>query len=100
MRPSFVKIDVEGHELRVLEGFSVPVGAVSFEFAADYLGSARPCVRRLAEVGRYRFHYSVHEAMRLELSAWVGRGDFVGMIDGWNPGSVLLGATYARCERG
>jgi FkbM family methyltransferase len=69
--PVFVKIDVEGGELAVLEGLSTPVTALSFEFLPQALDAADACVARLEALGPYRFNWSSAESSRLELTVWV-----------------------------
>ena len=55
--PSFIKIDVEGHELEVLEGLSNPVKYISFEFSAEEIEIAIKCIDKLTLLGRYNFNY-------------------------------------------
>jgi FkbM family methyltransferase len=48
-RPYFVKIDVEGHELQVLSGLSIPVPVLSFEVnLPEFRSEGIQCVERLA----------------------------------------------------
>jgi FkbM family methyltransferase len=51
--PGFVKIDVETYDPQVLQGLSVPVRGLSFEWVAALPGHYETCVRRLAELGDY-----------------------------------------------
>lgn len=66
-RPTFVKIDVEGYESKVLSGLSMPVKAISFEFIPEDVQSAMICVEHLSRLGDYRFNFSLGESMRFEL---------------------------------
>jgi FkbM family methyltransferase len=68
--PDFVKIDVEGYELHVLNGLSTPVPALSFEFTPEVMDVAIGCVRRLATLGDYTFNHSVEESMRWASPFW------------------------------
>lgn len=82
-RPAFVKIDVEGGELGVLQGLSTAVPALSFEFLPRALDAARACVARVETIGPYRFNWSMAESSVLALPRWV-------------PGPALLQALQAE----
>ncbi len=69
--PAFVKVDVEGGELNVLQGLSQPVPALSFEFLPAALDAAEDCVRRIESLGRYQFNWSIAESSRLAGPVWV-----------------------------
>ncbi len=73
-QPGFVKIDVEGMEDAVLAGLSSPIPALSFELLPAFKEPALAAVRRLTEVGRYRFNLSVGETMRFVWSDWIDAG--------------------------
>jgi len=79
--PRFMKIDVEGYELQVLRGLSVPVPARSMEFATETLDATKQCVARIASLGDYRFQVSLGESMRFEPGGWLTSGDMVSRID-------------------
>jgi FkbM family methyltransferase len=60
--PRFVKIDVEGYEAEVVRGLSVAVHAVSIEYNAETLDTARAAAERLralatAAGSTYRFNH-------------------------------------------
>ncbi len=54
--PRYVKIDVEGFEIKVLGGLSQPVQVVSVEFLPAFPAMTRAVIDRLAELGDYRFN--------------------------------------------
>lgn len=72
--PFFVKIDVEGHELGVLQGMRRPVPYLSFEVnLPEFLDEGVQCIERLQQVSaQSRFNYAgpkIGEGLRL--ADWV-----------------------------
>lgn len=93
--PSFVKIDVEGFELSVLQGLSQPVRALSFEYLPALHERATGCVQRLAQLGDYEFNHSPGESLVLAGDRWL---DAAG-IGEWLAGLHVCagsGDVYAR----
>jgi len=70
--PDFCKIDVEGSELAVLEGLSVPLPLLSFEYIPATREMALACIDRLQALGDYRYNWSVGEEQRLASDVWLG----------------------------
>ncbi len=103
-RPAFIKIDVEGLEGDVLAGLTLPVPALSFEFTTLQPGSAAACLRRLAELGQYRYNAALGESQALIHTEWL---DAVAM-ENWvstlpqaaNSGDVYAVLTGAELPKG
>lgn len=68
--PDFCKIDVEGYELEVLNGLSVPLPALSVEYLPSAVEEAFRCMERLQNLGNYEFNLSARETMRLKWKQW------------------------------
>jgi len=64
--PKFIKIDVEGYELEVLEGLSSPIDIISFEYTVpEQSYRINQCIQRLRSImnDQIIFNYSVGESM-------------------------------------
>jgi FkbM family methyltransferase len=94
--PSFLKIDVEGHEPEVLAGLSTPVPAVSIEWVPELFENARRCIERLGEIGDYEFNLSWGESMKFSRKDWRSAGSILTVIGEFQEESTLFGDIYAR----
>jgi FkbM family methyltransferase len=95
--PGFVKIDVEGHECDVLCGVSVALPALSFEITTLQRDVARRAVRRLTDLGRYRFNISLGEEHRLRLRSWVAADEICDLTEQLPP-DANSGDVYAMLD--
>jgi len=93
--PDFVKIDVEGFELEVLKGLSVPLPMLSFEFTTIQRDIAMACVDRLGDLGAYDFNISLGEDHRLHHATWVSPDAMRAHLAAL-PHSANSGDIYAR----
>jgi len=69
--PAFCKIDVEGSEEKVLEGLTVPLPALSFEFFPTTPERTMACIGKLEMLGNYRFNYSITESYTYVSDVWL-----------------------------
>lgn len=61
--PDFIKLDVEGNEAEILEGLSIPVKALSFEFNHFLPKVAEQCLQKLYLLNpEYLFNYTLGES--------------------------------------
>jgi FkbM family methyltransferase len=70
--PSFIKIDVEGFEDRVLAGMSFQPDALSFEFHFALLDLLCACLKSPALRQAHSFNFSLGMNPSFELKEWVG----------------------------
>jgi FkbM family methyltransferase len=92
--PAFCKIDVEGFELSVIEGLSRPLRCLSFEFAREFMEQTSACMRRLADLGGYRFNVSLGESMRFALADNIAADDLFSFLSS-HTDPLLWGDVYA-----
>jgi len=92
--PAFVKLDVEGGEPAALEGLSVPVKRLSFEYLGAALEAVDACAARLDALAPYRFNWSAGESSRLGAEAWLDHRGLVAQLSATPP--AMHGDVYAR----
>ena len=59
--PDFCKIDVEGYEVKVLEGLSQPIPSLSFEFLSTMPEGRKRCFELLDNLGSYQYNWAKEE---------------------------------------
>lgn len=69
--PNFIKIDVEGFEVQVLQGLSQAIPVVSIEYTPELINNSLVCVDQLLKLGDYHFNYSIAETMELASPDWI-----------------------------
>jgi FkbM family methyltransferase len=93
--PSFCKIDVEGSERSVLEGLTIPLAALSFEYLPAAAETALECIQRLTQLSRYEFNWSVGETAHLVVEEWLGSKAMADRLRSMPP-EAGSGDVYAR----
>jgi FkbM family methyltransferase len=92
--PDFVKIDVEGLELQVLQGLSTPVRACSFEYLPPAKDRALACVDHLESLAAYAYSTSVGESHTFGQEAPWTAAEVRAFLAGLQPGDPS-GDVYA-----
>ena len=97
--PGFIKIDVEGHELNVVQGLSRPVRHLSLEFASESLDRTFLCLDHLDSIGTYRYGLSFSESMCMADTGWLDSAALKRhLLDARNRDPMTWGDVYAKLE--
>lgn len=97
--PTYIKIDVEGHEAEVLAGLSVAVSYISIEVIPGLTERATLALDRINALGAYRFNVARGEEGAFVFDDWTDRAS----LDQWI-GALQAGDkpcdVYARLDTG
>jgi FkbM family methyltransferase len=94
--PRFIKIDVEGFEVSVLEGLRTAPEMLSFEYTPEMTASMLSCLDHCERLGLSEFNISYGESMRFGRPDWVAAEhmrEIVRILAGDNS---LFGDIFAR----
>lgn len=97
-RPVFCKIDVEGAEFRVLQGLSVPLASLSFEYISAAIEPALAAVDRLSALGTYEYNWIPGEGNPFQSAEWIGPEKMKSILQALSKGRGS-GDVYARLEK-
>jgi len=97
-KPKFIKIDVEGFELNILNGLHYAIKWICFEYVPEIIKIAIGCVDRLNFLdSNYEFNWSVGETMQFSLHKWVNANEMKNLLF-QTKNSTLFGDVYARLK--
>lgn len=92
--PDYVKIDVEGHEWKILKAMRLRPRFISFEFSRENLEMAEDIMGHLAPA---RFNVSLYSNQKLELKEWVMPNSILAYIED-HKDSRLCGDIFVRLQ--
>lgn len=98
--PTFIKIDVEGYELEVLEGLSHPVKYFSLEFTSEDIDNFKKCLHRIEEIGEFIFQFSEGETLKFTFEQWMDGETLLKSLESKiNTQPMLWGDIYCKLEK-
>jgi FkbM family methyltransferase len=95
-KPDFCKIDVEGFEVEVLLGLSIPVGCISVEFTPELKENTFQCIDIVSNLGSYMFNYSEGESGVFTFNEWIDGAQMKEFLAKNNDFRVSFGDVYMR----
>lgn len=91
--PGYIKIDIEGYELKALETLDAPVKFLSFEYNQPLSKNAIACLDLLNDKNEYRFNFMPYDDMRMLFPDWLAFLEFKKKINDLDPG-ILTGEIF------
>lgn len=92
--PTFIKIDVEGYEVKVLSGLTVPINSYCIEYTAEFIQQLVDCVNLIERFGKHEYSYNLGDYPEFK-SPWTDRDTiFFEIEEQFRPD--LWGNFYAR----
>ena len=93
--PRFIKIDVEGFEVKVLEGLSVPIDSFAIEYTAEVSDHLIQCINLIEQFGiPYEYSYNIGDYPIFKC-AWGDRNSVITELQSqWRPD--IWGNAYMR----
>lgn len=79
--PEFIKIDVEGYELNVLNGLSRKVKLLCFEFAEEFKAELILCINKCRDIGFDNFHIQGGDDYLYRPSEWFSYREILNKIN-------------------
>lgn len=98
-QPSYLKIDVEGYELEVLEGLTDPVALLSVEYLPGFKDLTNKVLDRLKELGNYEFNVVIAESATFAWEDWQSE-EYLRSWLNQLPEKARSGDLFARLQTG
>ncbi len=92
--PNYIKIDVEGYEVKVLKGLSTAVDKISFEYNFPFKKETQLCITIISQLGNYQFNFMPFEEMAFQLPSDVSASEIIKFIEE-APDGLLTGEVFA-----
>lgn len=81
--PEFIKIDVEGYELNVLEGLTNPVKYISIEYTPELRKNAIECVEYIDKLNDNQtlFNYGYCNMSEFKYDEWISKDEIIKYLE-------------------
>lgn len=93
--PDFVKIDVEGSELKIISALEWPIPHFSFEFIYPKMKNIEKILFKILSLGDYRFNFSLRERHQFEFPEYVSYDILTKKLNNL-PYQLISGDIYAK----
>lgn len=96
--PSFIKIDVEGYELSVLEGLTRPIECISVEFNPELCNSSIECIEYVDKLNDSKslFNYGYREDDFFKYDNWISKDEIIEYLKSVNDFVFEFGDIYIK----
>ena len=97
-KPNFIKIDVEGYELNVLEGLTDSVELISIEFNPELCEITKSCIEYIDKLNNNNtiFNYGYREDIDFKYDEWMSKDKMIEYIESINDFKFEFGDIYCK----
>lgn len=96
--PKFIKIDVEGYELNVLNGLTNSIDCISIEFNPEMLNNTIECIEYIDKLNNYNtiFNYGYREDEYFKFEKWISKNEILSYLKSINDFKYEFGDVYLK----
>jgi hypothetical protein len=97
--PNYIKIDVEGYELNVLKGLTIPIDVISIEFTPELCQSSVDCINYIETInGECVYNYGYREDLDFKFDKWLNKKDLFSYIESVKDFKFEFGDIYIKIK--